>query len=135
MDITGLGSAFDLAKGIIDRIWPNKNDPAYVAAQAQLVQAQTAGALKELDDSFQLLKAQADANTAEAGKGVTFRDGAGWTCVAGFAVSLLKPVIEWACTLAGHPITLPSIDTTTSTTMLTALLGLGGLHMYEKVKS
>jgi hypothetical protein len=42
----------------------------------------------------------------------------------------LKSPIEWVTSLAGHPVTLPSVDTSTTTTMLFALLGLGGMHVY-----
>lgn len=136
MDVTGLGSVADLANSIIGRLWPNKSDPAYIAAQSALLTAQQAGTLKELDDQFQTNIEQIKADAAEAAQpGLHFRDGAGWVCVAGFAFSILKSPIEWGCTLAGHPVALPTVDTSTSTTLLFALLGLGGMHVYQQVKS
>lgn len=136
MDVTGIGDVASLLTTAINKLWPNKNDPAYIAAQTALLQAQQAGALKELDDQFQQNIEQIKANAAEAAQpGLHFRDGAGWTCVAGFAVTVLKPLIEWGCVLVGHPVTLPAVDTSTSTTMLFALLGLGGMHVYQQAKS
>ena len=130
-DITGIGSIADLIKDGIDKIWP---DPAQRAqAQAQLLQAQQAGALKEMDDDFQLAIEQIKANAAEAATpGFHFRDGAGWVCVIAFAIMSLKAPIEWAAALAGHPVQLPSVDTSVTTDMLLGLLGLGGMHVYQQ---
>jgi hypothetical protein len=130
-DITGIGSVADLLSKAVDKIWPNPTEAA--AAKVALLNAQQAGALKEVDDQFQLNIAQITANAAaEAKPGVSFRDAAGWVCVAGFALATLKSPVEWGCALSGHPATLPSFDTSTITTMLFALLGLGGLHSYDK---
>lgn len=133
LDAMGIGSIADLLKTGIDKIWPNPTEAA--AAKIALLNAQNAGALKELDDQFQTNIEQIKANAAEAAKpGLSFRDGAGWVCVIGFAIATLKSPIEWACSLAGHPVTLPSVDTTTVTTMLFALLGISGMHVYEKTQ-
>lgn len=133
IDLTGIGSVADLIKDGIDKIFP---DPTQAAqAKIALLTAQNAGALKSLDDQFNLNIEQIKVNAAEAAKpGMTFRDGAGWVCVVGFAISFLKSPIEWACSLAGHAVTLPSVDTSTLTTMLFALLGIGGMHLYENTK-
>lgn len=134
MDITGIGSVADLLTTAINKIWPDPTQRA--AAQVAILQAQQAGALKELDDQFQENIEQIKANAAEAATpGFHFRDGAGWVCVAGFALATLKAPIEWACALAGHPVTLPSVDTSTSNSMLMALLGLGGMHVYQQVSA
>jgi len=133
MDITGIGSIASLLQTGIDKIWP---DPAKAAeAKIALMNAQNAGALKELDDQFQQNIEQIKANAAEAATpGFHFRDGAGWVCVTGFAIDILKSPIEWVANLSGHPVTLPSVDTSTTTTMLFALLGLGGMHSYDKAQ-
>lgn len=133
MDITGIGSVADLIKTGIDKIWP---DPTKAAeAKVALLQAEQAGALKELDAQLQANLAQIAANAAEAAQpGLHFRDGAGWVCVVAFAITALKAPIEWAATLAGHPVQLPSVDQTVSMQMLAGLLGLGGMHVYEQTK-
>jgi hypothetical protein len=133
IDITGIGSVADLIKDGIDKIFPNPTEAA--AAKIALLNAQNAGALKALDDQFNLNIEQIKANAVDEAKpGLSFRDGAGWVCVIGFSVTILKPLIEWGCALAGHPIALPSVDTSTITTMLFALLGIGGMHVYEKTQ-
>jgi hypothetical protein len=133
LDVTGIGSVADLIKDGIDKIFPNPTEAA--AAKIALLNAQNAGALKALDDQFNSNIEQIKVNAAEAAKpGMTFRDGAGWVCVAGFSISMMKSPIEWACALAGHPVTLPSVDTGTMTTMLFALLGIGGMHVYEQTQ-
>ncbi len=131
LDITGFGSVADLLGKAVDKIWPNPTEAA--AAKIALLNAQQAGTLKAMDAELQTNLAQIAANAAaEAKPGVSFRDGAGWVCVAGFAITILKSPIEWACSLAGHPVTLPSVDSSTIIPMLFALLGLGGMHSYDK---
>ena len=132
-DLTGIGSVADLIKDGIDKIFPNPTEAA--AAKVALLNAQNAGALKVLDDQFQLNLEQIKANAVEEAKpGVSFRDATGWTCVASFAIAALKSPIEWACTLSGHPVTLPSVDTSTTVPLLLALLGVSGMHLYEKTQ-
>ena len=133
LDFTGIGSVSDLIKDGIDKIWP---DPTTAAeARVALINAQQAGLFKQMDAELQLNLEQIKANAvAEAKPGLSFRDGAGWVCVIGFAIATLKSPIEWACALVGHPVTLPSVDTGTSTTMLFALLGIGSMHVYEKTQ-
>lgn len=133
LDALGIGSIADLLKTGIDKIWPDPTQAA--AAKVAILNAQNAGALKDLDDQFQTNIEQIKANAVEAARpGLSFRDGAGWVCVIGFGIATLKSPIEWMCSLAGHPVTLPSVDTGTSTTMLFALLGIGGMHVYEKTQ-
>lgn len=133
LDAIGIGSIADLLKTGIDKIWPNPTEAA--AAKIALLNAQNAGALKELDAQLQMNLEQIKANAVDEAKpGVSFRDGAGWVCVIGFAIATLKSPIEWACSLVGHPVALPSVDTSTTTTMLFALLGIGGMHVYESTK-
>jgi Holin of 3TMs, for gene-transfer release len=133
LDIAGIGSVADLIKDGLDKIFPDPTQAA--AAKIALLNAQNSGALKALDDQFNLNLEQIKANAVDEAKpGLSFRDGAGWLCVFGFAISMFKSPIEWACALAGHPLTLPSVDTSVMTTMLFALLGIGGMHVYEKTQ-
>lgn len=133
LDIAGFGSIASLLQTGIEKIWP---DPAKRAeAQVALLQAQQAGVFKQMDADLQVQLEQIKANAVEAAKpGLHFRDGAGWVCVSAFAVMTLKPLLEWGFTLAGHPVTLPPVDTSVSMTMLTGLLGLGGMHVYQQTK-
>lgn len=134
IDALGIGSIASLLQTGIEKIWP---DPAKRAeAQVALLQAQQSGSLKELDDNFQLALEQIKTNAAEAAQpGLHFRDGAGWVCVFGFAVMTVKPLLEWGSILVGHSVQLPPMDTTVSMTMLSGLLGLGGMHVYQQKNS
>ena len=130
---SGVGSIADLIKDGLDKIFPNPEEAA--AAKVALLNAQNAGKLKELDDQFQLSLEQIKANAVDEAKpGVSFRDATGWTCVASFAIAALKAPVEWACALSGHPVVLPSVDTSTTIPLLFALLGVSTMHVYEQTQ-
>lgn len=133
LDAIGFGSIADLLKVGIEKIWP---DPAKAAeAKVAILQAQQAGAFKQMDDEFQLNLEQIKANAVDAAKpGLNFRDGAGWVCVIAFAVSALKSPIEWVAVMVGHPVSLPSVDQSTTIPLLFALLGVGGMHVYQQTQ-
>lgn len=121
MDITGIGSVADLIKDGLDKIWPDKSEQE--RAQAALLMAS--------------LQGQIDTNKAEASNPNMFVAGwrpfVGWVCGAGFCVSALGPLLEWASGLAGHPTKFPPIDLSVMMPLLMGLLGLGGMRTYEKV--
>lgn len=115
--VTGAEDAVSSIANLIGRFFPDKTE---------VEKAQLAGVLS-------IVQGQLAANTAEAAQpGLHFRDGAGWVCVFAFGVMTLKPLIEWGSILFGHPVSLPSIDTTVAMTMLSGLLGLGGMHVYQQ---
>lgn len=119
-DLTGLGTAVTGVKDILGMFFPD---------QTELDKSKMAAALALQLDQNKLIELQAQANANEALQpGLHFRDGAGWVCVIGLGVSVLKPLIEWGSHLIGSPIVLPPVDTSTTSTMLYALLGLGSLH-------
>ena len=120
LDATGIGEAVTGVKDILGMLFPDKTE------EEKLKMTQ---ALTLYQNQQDLAKAQIAANTAEASQpGLHFRDGAGWVCVVGLAVQVLKPLIEWGSSIVGHPLILPSVDTSTTSVMLTSLLGLGGMH-------
>lgn len=58
-----------------------------------------------------------------------------WVCGAAFAFKfILGPAAVVAMAMVGHAITLPEFDFTEMSTILLAMLGLGGLRTVEKVK-
>lgn len=117
--ITGAEEAVTSIAGLIGRFFPDKTE---------VEKAQLAGVLS-------IVQGQLAANTAEAAQpGLHFRDGAGWVCVFSFGVMTVKPLIEWGSVLAGHPVVLPAIDTSIAMTMLSGLLGLGGMHVYQQTQ-
>lgn len=134
LDGNPISAVSSLLQTAADKIWPDPEKAA--AAKVAILQAQQAGQFKEIDNQLQRDLAQIAANAAEAAKpGMHFRDGAGWTCVVGFAIMVLKAPIEWACALSGHPVMLPTVDPTYIMPMLAALLGFGTMHVYQQVKN
>ena len=126
VDVTGIGEAASAIKDVLGMFFPDKTaeEKDKLAAVFQMAQIQA-----------QADRAQAAVNQAAATvQGFTFRDGAGWVCVAGFAVNVLRPLVSWAFTIGGHPIHLPEMDVSQTTPMLLGLLGLGGMHMNERIK-
>lgn len=126
MDITGIGTAASAVEKILGMFFPDKTQEERdkMAAAFNVLQIQASA------DASQNAVNQADATKQP----LTFRDGAGWVCVAGFAVNVLRPLISWGFTIGGHPIQLPEMDTSQTLPMLLGLLGLGGMHMTERLK-
>ena len=115
--ITG---AEDLINTVVSRIWPDKT---------QEEKDKLTEALTLFQGAQQIQIEQIKANAAsETQPGMHVRDGAGWSCVIGLGCTVLKPLIEWATAITGNPIVLPPVDTSTTSTMLYGLLGLGSLH-------
>jgi len=120
LDATGVGEAVTGVKDILGMFFPDKTEED----KAKMVQALTIWQGQQ-----DLAKAQIAVNAAEATQpGMHFRDGAGWVCVVGLAVTVLKPLIEWGSAIVGHPLILPPVDTSMTGTMLASLLGLGAMH-------
>jgi hypothetical protein len=137
LDITGISSVLDFGSKIIDRVWP---DPAQAAAaKLELFKAQQAGEFKEMDQAFELAKAQIGVNQAEAGNGSVFvsgwRPAIGWVCAAALGYQyLLRPLVSWGVLAAGHSLpAMPGLDENLWQLMM-GMLGLGGLRTFEKVK-
>lgn len=110
----------DTVKGVIDRVWPDKSAEEKAA----------------LDRELQRDLANLKVNEVEAAQpGPHFRDGAGWVCVGALALnSMIRPVAEWGGIIVGHPFTLPPLDVSQLWTMLMALLGLAGMHVYQQAR-
>jgi hypothetical protein len=80
---------------------------------------------------------QADINLEEAKNSNLFiagwRPALGWVLASSFAwVYVLQPLLTFALNAAHHPVTLPTIDFSTMSTVLMGMLGLAGLRTYEK---
>ncbi len=123
--ITSAISAVSSTVGsIVTRIWPDKTE----VQKAQLA-AELERELTREDHAFQLSLAQINASA-----GASFRGGAGWVSVVGLAFIILKSPIEWGFKIAGHPVDLPTVDSTVIFALLGNLLGLSGWHTWENVK-
>lgn len=120
---------------IINKVIPDKAAAAAATAQMQLL-AQQGALQQELDQLTAVTTAQSDINKVEAASTNWFvsgwRPAIGWVCGAAFSFQfLLRPLIQWSMTIAGHPVTLPGLDD--ALTQLTyAMLGMGALRTVEK---
>lgn len=122
-DVGGVGQVADLAKGVIDRIWPNKTEQekAELAAVTALVQGQM------------------QVNQAEAASSSVFVAGwrpfIGWVCGAACAWNWVAfPLTKFALALVGSPVQVSPADLTEMWPLLLCLLGMGALRTTEKIK-
>lgn len=122
MDLTGIGSVATAAKDILGMVFPNKTEEekAQLAAALALIQSQT-----DID--------KAEAQSSDPLQ--HWRGGMGWVCVAGYGYNfVLRPLIVAVSAISGHNIQLPELDLTQLATITVGMLGLGGLHVAERIK-
>jgi hypothetical protein len=63
-----------------------------------------------------------------------WRGGLGWVCVAGYFWNFVGgPLTNAVAAAFGHPLNLPSLDIGPLATLTLGMLGLGGLHVAERV--
>lgn len=84
-------------------------------------------------------RAQMEVNKAEAGSGSLFiggwRPAIGWVCAAAVAYTyLLVPLGMWLAFVIGKPIAKPPVLDANLWELMFAMLGLGGLRTFEKIK-
>jgi roadblock/LC7 domain-containing protein len=115
---------------LIDRLIPDKAEAEKARNQleAQLVTAANAAAM-----------AQVEVNKVEAGHSSVFvagwRPSIGWVCAAGLAWAfVLAPVTSWALLVLGIKAELPAIQFDHLFELVLAMLGIGGLRTFEKLR-
>jgi Holin of 3TMs, for gene-transfer release len=123
MALDPLTAGLDLAKTVVDKIWPDRSEEerAKLAAALQLVQGQL------------------DINRTEAASPSVFvagwRPAIGWVCGGAFAWNWIGlPVANFAAAWLGHSISLSPADMSEMMPVLMGMLGLGALRSFEKVK-
>ena len=85
-------------------------------------------------------KGQMAVNAVEAASQNVFvsgwRPAIGWVCAAALAYQyVVTPLAMWASQVTGHPLPLPAIRIDEQLWELTtAMLGMGGLRTFEKIK-
>lgn len=122
---------------ILDKALPDKG--ASDAAKLELVKMAQAGELAQLQADVTLATGQTDINKIEAGSNRLFVAGwrpfVGWICGLAVAFKFIGgPILFMVAQAAGHPVTLPTIETEELWPLLLGMLGLGGLRTVEKVK-
>ena len=83
--------------------------------------------------------AQVEVNKIEAAHSSVFvsgwRPSIGWVCAAGLAwVFVLAPVASWGLVISGVKAELPGIQTDYLLELVVAMLGMGGLRTFEKMR-
>jgi hypothetical protein len=115
---------------VLDRVVPDKAAAAKakLEMEAKLLEAATTQASQ-----------QAEINKVEAGHRSIFVSGwrpyIGWAC--GMAIAwtfLLAPMLSWLLPLTGVVTAVPPLQTEFLLELVFAMLGLGGLRTFEKLK-
>jgi hypothetical protein len=137
MDLTGLGSIFDFAKGVLERVFPDPTQRAQAALE--LEKLRQSGELAKLAQETQLLQGQLDINKEEAKSTNWFvaawRPAVGWTCgLSLLYISIIDPIARFIALTNGYKGLFPVIDTSITLQVLLGLLGLAGMRTLEKVK-
>ena len=121
---------------IIEKYVPSAADKA--AAQLEVLKLQQSTQLQELQAAVQASQQQTDIDKAEAASSDPlqhWRGGLGWVCTAAYGYNfVLQLLMVAAASLAGHPVTLPQLDIGSLSALTMGMLGLGGLHVAERVK-
>lgn len=122
---------------LLKRIIPDPG--AQAEAQVKLAQLLQNGELAQLAAETDLAKGQMAINAAEAAqprRWITWREAFGWMCVLTIGFKFVGgPGFAMLADLAGHPITLPVIDSSELWPALLGMLGLGSLDTVQKVKT
>ena len=123
-------SIIEIGAKLLDKVIPDKD--ARERAQAELLKAAS-------DQDFQLSLAQIRVNEEEAKSDNIFKSGwrpaIGWICVFGlFYNFVLYNILLWAVATFGINITPPALMSDILMELVFAMLGLGSLRTFEKVK-
>jgi|TARA_X000001316_G_C885527_1_gene9337 hypothetical protein len=115
---------------VIDRVVPDQEAAAKAKREIQ------SELVNNIND---IAKAQIEVNKTEAAHRNVFVAGwrpfIGWVCGAAFAYHfVLQPIFVFALAAYGVSLELPSFDMGALMTVLTGMLGLGGLRTFEKMK-
>ncbi len=132
-----LGSIIASTIDIIGRFIPDPEEKA--KAQLEVMKIQQSSEFKQIEASLQQAQMQADINKQEAAHASVWVAGwrpfIGWVCGAGLALQfILFPMVFWVGQLANVAIIMPQLPFEMIMTMLGGMLGIGGMHTYEKVK-
>ena len=122
MALDPITAGLDLASSIVERVWPDKT---------QQEQQQLSAVLAMVQGQLQINQAEAQSTDPLQ----HWRGGMGWVCVAGYAWNfVLQPLTNAVAAVLGHPLNLPVMDLSELSTLTLGMLGLGGLHVAERIK-
>ena len=115
---------------LVDRLIPDR-------AAAERAKADMEAALVKAGNEAAM--AQVEVNKIEAGHSSVFvagwRPAIGWVCAAALAWAfIVAPIATWGMAVFGVRETLPAIGTDNLFELVLAMLGLGGLRTFEKMR-
>jgi Holin of 3TMs, for gene-transfer release len=137
MSLFGIGEVSNLIQTVIGKVIPDKGEATKLALEIQKLE-QT-GELALLAAETDIMKGQLEVNKVEAASEHLFVSGwrpfIGWVCGSAFAYNyVLQPFFIFAVMVCGVNIVPPTLDTAVLMTLLSAMLGLGGMRSFDKAK-
>lgn len=117
LDAAGIGEAVTGVKSILGMFFPDK----------------TESEKNQLAAAFAMIQSQTDIDKAEAQSTDPlqhWRGGLGWVCTLSYFNNFV--LVPWATAFGLH---VPTIDIGSLTALTMGMLGLGGMHVYQKVNS
>ena len=144
MAIDPVTALFETGKAIIERVWPDKAKQA--EELRKLTELKQQGNLEEMQQMVNLMTKQIDVNVEAAKSHSVFVAGARpfiiWVCGFGLAYSsIIYPFLCWIWSIlkaCGYipldAVSPPEIDSSALMSLVTGLLGLGGMRSFEKIK-
>lgn len=132
-----LMSLIPVVGGLLDKLIPDKE--AAAKAKIELAALAQKGELAELEAITNLNVGQMEINKQEAASKHLFVAGwrpfIGWTCGAAICwVFLGQPIAEFILVANGHEVDLPNVHGEYLFELVLAMLGMGGLRTFEKIK-
>lgn len=124
-----LGSVLEIGKAMLERFFPDPEKRR--EAEAEFLRLAADGEMKQVI-------AQLEINAREAAHPSVFVAGwrpfFGWAGGAGFVYATMgQPLLAWVAAIKGWPLP-PSLNIDLLWTVVTGLLGIGGLRSIEKIK-
>ncbi len=123
-------TALEIGAKLLDKFIPDEGEAAKARAELeqQLLQAETEARQGQLE----INKAEATHNSIFV---AGWRPFIGWVCGLGIAwVFLVQPVTIWAGAAFGFGVNIPMIPSEGLFELVFAMLGMGGLRTFEKMK-
>ena len=132
-----IDSVLGIGKDLIERLIPDPS--AQIAAKQKLAELHQTGDLAVLTANLQLNIEQIKLNAVESSSNNNFRSGwrpcIGWIGAAGIAYEfIVRPLVNGALIYFTHIDAMPNIDISALMTLITGMLGLGGLRTIEKLQ-
>jgi len=131
------GAIIQGALALIDKAVPDKDEAAKI--KLRVLEMENGKELEALKADTLLAQGQLEVNKEEAKSTSLFVAGwrpfIGWVCGSALAYQyLLRPLLPWFAAVVGFPVPpLPGLEEAL-TELVFAMLGLGGLRTFERVK-